>query len=73
MDGFYAPDADHCQDQGCKLTAQHLHCAHPRCVFATDRSSAVAQHKEFHERVDILEQFICFDRMADCRSQACLQ
>ncbi|GLG97314.1 Transcription factor castor [Gryllus bimaculatus] len=75
QEGFYCfPEGAPCPDALCVYNSkiQHYHCSQPRCFYVTDREDILIMHsKDFHDNIDIMEGFLFFDRMVDCRLPSC--
>ncbi|XP_063220399.1 zinc finger protein castor homolog 1 isoform X2 [Bacillus rossius redtenbacheri] len=75
QEGFYAfSEGSPCPDALCPYNTrcQHYHCSQPRCFYVTDREDILIMHsKDFHDNIDIMEGFLFFDRMVDCRLPNC--
>lgn len=54
------------------FSRKHFHCSQPRCYFASDKQDSLLKHsKNFHDTVDIKENFVFFDKSVDCRLATC--
>nr|CAD7587861.1 unnamed protein product [Timema genevievae] len=75
QEGFYSySEGIPCPDTLCPYNSRchHFHCRQPRCFYVTDREDILIMHsKDFHDNIDILEGFLFFDRMVDCRLPNC--
>nr|CAD7194959.1 unnamed protein product [Timema douglasi] len=75
QEGFYSySEGMPCPDTLCPYNSRchHFHCRQPRCFYVTDREDILIMHsKDFHDNIDILEGFLFFDRMVDCRLPNC--
>ncbi|XP_030752978.1 zinc finger protein castor homolog 1-like isoform X2 [Sitophilus oryzae] len=62
-----------CPDTLCPfLGMSHFHCNKKRCFYATDKKDFLISHtKDFHENIEILNNFEFYDRVVDCRLAGC--
>lgn len=70
---FFQP-MQKCGDPLCRYDQLfHFHCEHTaRCHFSTNYATAMDRHVlEFHDTVDILNDFDYFDQNYDCRLYSC--
>ena len=75
VDGFYVfQEGVQCTDGLCVYFLKlHYHCSQPRCYFVADQKEHLLLHsKDFHDKIEILENFVFFDKTVDCRMQGCV-
>lgn len=74
VQGFYVfQEGIPCTDGFCAfIMKHHFHCSKPRCYFVTDQQEHLLEHsKDFHDKIEILENFVFFDKSVDCRLKGC--
>ncbi|XP_045465819.1 zinc finger protein castor homolog 1-like isoform X1 [Harmonia axyridis] len=62
-----------CPDHLCPyLGSTHYHCNQNRCLYVTDKEDVLIMHsKDFHDNIEILDNFEFYDRNVDCRLSDC--
>ncbi|KAL3270460.1 hypothetical protein HHI36_021007 [Cryptolaemus montrouzieri] len=62
-----------CPDHLCPyLGSTHYHCNQNRCLYVTDKEDVLIMHsKDFHDNIEILDNFEFYDRNVDCRLPEC--
>ncbi|KAI1301624.1 Transcription factor castor [Halotydeus destructor] len=75
IDGNYYvfQDSSPCPDAQCiYFGRRHYHCSQPRCQYVADNNREnLSSHQQFHEKISILENFVFYDKLVDCRLPSC--
>lgn len=62
-----------CPDNLCPYLGQnHYHCNQNRCLYVTDKEDVLIMHsRDFHDNIEIMDNFEFYDRNVDCRLADC--